>query len=1000
MAISSDGQYLYVTNHENDNIRQYTMTTPYDWSTASVTSSLSTSTLDTHPRGITMTSDGKKAYIIGSTNKKIHELVLATPFDISTAYWSGIAKNLDDDTATTGFGTPDPVMIKISGTGEYLFVHMYEEGIVTYQLSTPFDLSTASYLEKLNLSTARYAEISSDGTRVYGLYGHFITQYRTDNTTSTPIAIATSNLNITNVQLSTITTDYKTLTNYNNSNRGMSISEDGLHLYLIAYNNIHYYTLSVANDISTATLSHNRATYPSDTSYVSNSDTGLEISSNGQYLYVTNNQNDRIRQYTMTTPYDLSTASVTDTLSVIAFDNMPADITMTSDGKKAYIAGYTNKKIHELVLVTPFDISTAYWTGVEINLADDSATTGFGTPNPTMVRISGSGEYLYVHMYNQGIVTYQLSTPFDLKTASYLEKLDLPTASYVDMSLDGTKLFALYGFFITQYRVDNTTPTPIAIATSNLTIGTAQLSTITTDYKSLNNYNTSNRDFAISEDGLHLYLIAYNNIHYYTLSVANDISTATLSHNRATYPSDTSYVSNSDTGLAISSNGQYLYVTNMQNDRIRQYTMTTPYDWSTASVTDTLSVIAYDNHLRGITMTSDGKKAYIVGYTNKNIHELALATPFDISTAYWTGNVKSLNDDTATTGFGTPNPTMIKISGSGEYLYVHMYNQGIVTYQLLTPFDLSTASYFEKLDLSTASYTDMSLDGTKLFALYGNFITQYRVDNTTGTQVAVTPSGTWSMTTGFGTPTVVQTDTLTASQQRGFDFSEDGLHLYLVSYNNINHYTLTSAYDLSTVTLSHSYATYPTDTSYVSNGDQSVTVSSDGQYLYATNRENDRIRQYTMTTPYDLSTASVTDTLSVIAYDNHPRCITMTSDGKKAYIAGYTNKKIHELALATPFDISTAYWTGEEIYLPNIGSGISLTDTTMLKISGTGEYLYAITLTGYTEITLSTPFDLSTAVYSSHFDWSAVGGVYGTLNSDGSKLITHLANGTWTTYTT
>ena len=72
----------------------------------------------------------------------------------------------------------------------------------------------------------------------------------------------------------------------------------------------------------------------------------------------------------------------------------------------------------------------------------------------------------------------------------------------------------------------------------------------------------------------------------------------------------------------------------------------------------------------------------------------------------------------------------------------------------------------------------------------------------------------------------------------------------------------------------------------------------------------------------------------------------------------------------------------------------------MLKISGTGEYLYAITLTGYTEITLSTPFDLSTAVYSSHFDWSAVGGVYGTLNSDGSKLITHLANGTWTTYTT
>ena len=1000
MAISSDGQYLYVTNHENDNIRQYTMTTPYDWSTASVTSSLSTSTLDTHPRGITMTSDGKKAYIIGSTNKKIHELVLATPFDISTAYWSGIAKNLDDDTATTGFGTPDPVMIKISGTGEYLFVHMYEEGIVTYQLSTPFDLSTASYLEKLNLSTARYAEISSDGTRVYGLYGHFITQYRTDNTTSTPIAIATSNLNITNVQLSTITPDNKTLNNYNFSNRNMSISEDGLHLYLIAYNDIKYFTLSVANDISTATLSHARATYPNDTAYQTNGDTGLEISSNGQYLYVAHHQNDNIRQYTMTTPYDLSTASLTTALSVIAFDNSINDITMTSDGKKAYIAGNQNKKIHELVLVTPFDISTAYWTGVEINLANDSATTGFGTPNPTMVRISGSGEYLYVHMYEKGIVTYQLSTPFDLQTASYLEKLNLSTARYAEMSLDGTKLFALYGHFITQYRVDNTTPTPIAIATSNLTIGTAQLSTITTDYKSLTNYNNSNRDFTISEDGLHLYLIAYNDVHYYTLSVANDLSTATLSHTRATYPNDTAYQTNGDNGLAISSDGQYLYVTNAENDNIRQYTMTTPYDWSTASLITALPVISFDNSIRNITMTSDGKKAYIVGNQNRNIHELVLATPFDISTAYWTGNVKSLNDDTATTGFGTPNPTMIKISGTGEYLYVHMYEKGIVTYQLSTPFDLQTASYLENLSLSTARYVDMSLDGTKLYGLYGNFITQYRVDNTTGTQVAVTPSGTWSMTTGFGTPTVVQTDTLTATQQRGFDFSEDGLHLYLVSYNNINHYTLTSAYDLSTVTLSHSYATYPTDTAYQTNEDQSVTVSSDGRYLYATNRGNDRIRQYTMTTPYDLSTASVTSYLSVIAYDNHPRCITMTSDGKKAYIAGYQNKKIHELALATPFDISTAYWTGEEIYLPNIGSSINMTNPTMVKISGTGEYLYAISANGYTEISLSTPFDLSTAAYSSHFDWSAVGGVYGTLNSDGSKLITHLANGTWTTYTT
>ena len=724
-------------------------------------------------------------------------------------------------------------------------------------------------------------------------------------------------------------------------------------------------------------------------------------------MYVVNNQNDRIRQYTMTTPYDWSTASVASTLSLASYDNNPRDITITSDGKKAYIIGNTNKKIHELVLVTPFDITTAYWTGVEVNLNIAAGTAGYSV-NPVAISTSGNGEFLYVYMHNQGIIIYQLSTLFELSTASYFGKQDFD-ATYIDMSFDGTRIFAVSGpgansnYFVSQYRVDNTTATPILMTTSNLHIANAQLSTMTTDYQSLANGSNYNYGFTISDNGSHLYLIDYDTIRYFTLSSPYNISTATLSHSRATYPSDTSYRSNGDYGLAISSNGQYLYVVNNQNDRIRQYTMTTPYDWSTASVASTLSLASYDNNPRDITITSDGKKAYIIGNTNKKIHELVLATPFDISTAYWTGVEIYLPNIGSSISIN--NPTNIDVSGNGQYLYVHNHRTGIVEIELSTAFDLSTATHSSTItgsDEVIGNYAHVSHDGSKLYTSYGSFITQHRVDNTIGTQVAVTPSGTWSMTTGLGTPTVVQTDTIAGNYQDGFAISEDGLHLYIINYDNIEYYTLTSAYDLSTVALSYTYSTYPSDTGYRSDGDYGLEISSNGQYLYVANDQNDQIRQYTMSTPYNLSTASLTSTMSTVAFDATVRDITMTPDGKKAYMVGSTSKKVHELALVTPFDITTAYWTGVDVYLPGIGSSIDMTNPTMVKISGTGEYLYAISVNGYTEISLSTPFDLTTAAYSSYFDWSAVGGTYGTLNSDGSKLITHKGgfNNTWTTYTT
>ena len=89
VRFKSDGTKMYVAGNTGDDVGQYSLSTAWDVSTASFDSvSLSVSSEDTTPNGLAFSSDGTKLYITGNANNKVFQYDLSTAWDLSTASYA------------------------------------------------------------------------------------------------------------------------------------------------------------------------------------------------------------------------------------------------------------------------------------------------------------------------------------------------------------------------------------------------------------------------------------------------------------------------------------------------------------------------------------------------------------------------------------------------------------------------------------------------------------------------------------------------------------------------------------------------------------------------------------------------------------------------------------------------------------------------------------------------------------------------------------------------
>jgi len=175
-----------------------------------------------------------------------------------------------------------------------------------------------------------------------------------------------------------------------------------------------------------------------------------------------------------------------------------------------------------------------------------------------------------------------------------------------------------------------------------------------------------------------------------------------------------------------------------------------------------------------------------------------------------------------------------------------------------------------------------------------------------------------------------------------------------IALHNIN---LVSSLVYDSVSLSYSAQ----DTSAVA-----MFMSKDGTHLYMQGATGDKVYEYSLSTPYLLSTASYTTrNISVSAYASSGASITFSDDGAKMYLLpGYIDS-VEVFTLSTPWNISTVTHTAT-VNLPNTVSGLKFNTAgtkMFVTVGGTPDSLR--------EYILSTPWDISTLTLSA--EYSVVG---------------------------
>jgi len=427
--------------------------------------------------------------------------------------------------------------------------------------------------------------------------------------------------------ITTATYDYEYFIVGNQASNAQSLyfKTDGTAMYVgdRANSTIHQYTLTTAWDVTTA--SYSSASFQIGGTSLS----GLYFKSDGTSFFTVDAGTDRIRRHDMSTAWDVSTASLDSYLSFGTYEAAPTGLFFKDDGTRFYVVGTSGDGIDEWSLSTAWDLSTATYDSFILLNSLDVAPQG--------ISFNSAGTIIYFMAYganttrNANIYALDLSTAWDSSTATYSAPTTGSTAVLyasvpvsVSYSADGTKVYEFYGATDTLYEY------PLSTAWELSSKGTLTTSfTITQD-------SSPNSHF-FKPDGTAFYVAGSGSdrIYKYTLSTAWDLSTASYSHygavggNGATNPND----------AHVTDNGTKLYVVNWSDNKIYQYSLSTAWDVNTLSFTQAVSIPTEIVSRGSIFFNPNGTRYFLTDRSNASgtpngvISQFDLSTPWDISTA-------------------------------------------------------------------------------------------------------------------------------------------------------------------------------------------------------------------------------------------------------------------------------------------------------------------------------------------------------------------------------
>jgi hypothetical protein len=223
----------------------------------------------------------------------------------------------------------------------------------------------------------------------------------------------------------------------------------------------------------------------------------------------------------------------------------------------------------------------------------------------------------------------------------------------------------------------------------------------------------------------------------------------------------------------------------------------------------------------------------------------------------------------------------------------------------------------------------------------------------------------WSLTDA---QYVGQSPQLNGSVMRAIDFSEDGTRAYIVFRTTevARQFNLSQPYDVLSASPAgngdHDFS------GYIATGDQNESVAhgffirkTDGMLAWIWNRRE--IWEVTLSTAWDITTASQTGYFSLVGTVARGHDVDWKSDGTRWFVEDRTNGRVYQFDCSTAWDVESSTAAGSYV-IPNVDEvrGIEL------QPDGLRMFLTHTSAQEVREYHLSTAWDVTTASLDQSFD--------------------------------
>lgn len=893
-----------------------------------------------------------------------------------------------------------------------------------------YAIGTASHTTQFSISSqesnAQGMAFNSDGTKMFvtGTAGDDVNEYALSTGFDVSTASYTQNFSVSS---------------QTNTPRDVTFNPAGTEMFVVDGNagGVLQYTLTTGFDVSTASYTRNKNTSSQDTD-----PKGVAFNTDGTKMFVVGNQDDRIYEYSVSTGFDLSSVSYTTSYQFSSQNTNPGGLQFNSDGTKFFMANASNVKVHEYSLSTGFDLSST--VAFVQSLAVDSQES-----EPRGLAFNADGTKLFIVGEGGDEVNEYALTPdtFILGSGSFASA---DVGKTIEANSGVFRLKATAGTFETV-----TSPSSFNQVASgswkmyavvfNTTDGDLELSSFSDVYNFGAQTQLSNN---VTYSGASGYSGATHPvaIHWGEGSKTRMVTTVDMDSDQlltwqATAANDLSSLAKQDslsisgqmsspTGFCWADSGNKAYICDSNN--IYQYTITSSYQASGSYASKSLTGLA---NMSGVLVSDDGTQIYACKSNGSGLYHYTMSTAFDLSSA----NVASGGHFSLPSQSGLDDWADMVYQDNGNKLFIIDTGREMFEYNLSTAYRIETASFVQKLNISTPGDIkgfDIRANGSRFYAV-GSAARLYEFSIGAG---VVIPSGYHAAHTTTSTDSTYWTDinSMTADEAAG-----DGAIYYCVStddrttwkiakgtdgersivrnnsgtwqYNSNGTYgsttwaNATTNAELAAIQEAMTGATGTTNTFDVSTASfvDSFSVSSqesdpcglafntNGTKMFVCGVSGDDVNEYTLSTGFDVSTASFVDSFSVSSQATQPRGIAFNADGTKMFVVSDTTgaRFVYQYNLSTGFDVSSSSYSN---YSLNVSSQDTSPQDIAFNTDGTKMFIAGNSSNRVLEYTLSTGFDLnSTVTFIDGFELSSqeseIHGV--TFNNDGTKMFIVGTNG-------